>query len=182
MLKTATALILIGFSSQMSPAPFFYSEQISSMLYKCNKQPSDPKVPSYIKDIANKLISVSGTKSKIYIKMTDNYQINAWACPNNVIVLTENLLLFAENNKDQLAGIIGHEISHITLGHNTKEVNTRQDELDADREGVHLANMAGYKGCEYTTYMYNLMSLFGDTHDGSHPPISERIMKLNCPK
>jgi predicted Zn-dependent protease len=76
-------------------------------------------------------------------------------CGGPVVCVNEALLeKVVEGNPNRLAFILGHELSHLTLGHvktNAKAptgllqvVFTREKELAADKEGIKVALEAGY--------------------------------------
>lgn len=60
-------------------------------------------------------------KEKIKLKIIDNEEINAFAFPNNYLVVHTALLLEAKNEAE-LAGVLAHEIAHIENKHVMKKL------------------------------------------------------------
>ena len=60
-------------------------------------------------------------KEKIKLKIIDNEEINAFAFPNNYLVVHTALLLEAKNEAE-LAGVLAHEIAHIVIKHVMKKL------------------------------------------------------------
>ncbi len=100
--------------------------------------------------------------------LPDDYLINAFALPGGHVFIGKGLLNLMET-EDELANVLGHEVEHIDLGHTAERVQvemqlkklpfgevaaipielfqagyTKEQELDADREGTKLAVAAGY--------------------------------------
>jgi beta-barrel assembly-enhancing protease len=55
----------------------------------------------------------------------DNEQVNAFAAPGGIIVITTGMLKFLKN-EDELALILGHEIAHVELHHGVKSVGSEK--------------------------------------------------------
>ena len=67
--------------------------------------------------ILDRLVEVSDRKDIVYfIRIIDQEHINAFALPGGYIFLYQGLIDHAEND-DQIAGVIAHEIAHITARH-----------------------------------------------------------------
>ncbi len=100
--------------------------------------------------------------------LPDVYLVNAFALPGGHIFIGKGLLNLMDS-EDELASVLGHEVEHIDLGHAGERVQieirmkklpfgevaalpielfqagyTKQQELEADREGTKLAVAAGY--------------------------------------
>jgi len=79
----------------------------------------NPKVQEYAKCIANSLIDVIDDKHKAMdweVVVFDDDSINASADPNGKIAVLSGIFKVADT-PDQLAAVLGHEISHATLNH-----------------------------------------------------------------
>jgi predicted Zn-dependent protease len=55
----------------------------------------------------------------------DSEQVNAFAAPGGIIVITTGMLKFLKN-EDELALILGHEIAHVELHHGVKSVGSEK--------------------------------------------------------
>lgn len=75
----------------------------------------------YINNIGQKLVSklVNKEFSKFFFKLVDSSEINAFALPGGYIYITRGLLA-SLNSEGELASVIGHEISHVTMHHGAK--------------------------------------------------------------
>lgn len=100
--------------------------------------------------------------------LPDDYMINAFALPGGHVFIGKGLLDLMDT-EDELANVLGHEVEHVELGHCAERVQietrlkklplgsvaelpieifqagySKQQELEADREGTKLAVAAGY--------------------------------------
>src|SRR3546814_15123234 len=69
------------------------------------------------------------------VQVFDSKEINAFALPGGKIGVYTGLLKVA-TTQDQLAAVIGHDISHVLAGHSASRVSTQTIGSTADREGV----------------------------------------------
>ena len=81
----------------------------------------DKNLQLYVNNIGQKLIRKLSNREfrKFHFKIVDSSEINAFALPGGYVYLTRGLLA-ALNSEAELASVIGHEISHITLHHGAK--------------------------------------------------------------
>jgi predicted Zn-dependent protease len=75
----------------------------------------------YVNNIGQNLINKLSNQEfrKFHFKIVDSSDINAFALPGGYVYLTRGLLA-SLNSEAELASVIGHEISHITLHHGAK--------------------------------------------------------------
>lgn len=146
----------------------------------------------------------------------DTDGVNAFAAPGGFVHITRGALALIRS-ESELAGVLGHEIAHVTRKHTvnaiqkskavqigTAKLSTRGaflnelatqsyamvlensfdrgDELDADREGVLLAQKAGYTGNGLGEFLTRLAARNKDQSQknglfASHPENQERIGK-----
>ncbi len=74
---------------------------------------------------------------------------------NNVITVYTGLLNFVGNNRDQLAFVLAHELSHFMHHHRH---STQQVEFIADGGAIVLMSRAGYNKCQGIKYLKRLNS------------------------
>lgn len=92
------------------------------------------KVQRYVERIGKKLAAQSEQPNEKWtFTVLDTPQVNAFALPGGYIYVTRGLLGLA-NDEAQLAGVIGHEIGHVTAGHSL----LRKDRNDAAQVGLTL--------------------------------------------
>jgi len=60
-----------------------------------------------------------------HIKVVDTDEVNAFAFPGGYFYVNKGLLLAAEN-ESEMAGVMAHEISHVTARHATERLSKAQ--------------------------------------------------------
>lgn len=87
---------------------------------------SDPEIQEYVQDIGQKLSAQAhdGDFQFNFFVVNDN-AINAFALPGGYIGVHSGLIL-ATNSESELAGVMAHEISHVTQRHISRAVYANQ--------------------------------------------------------
>jgi predicted Zn-dependent protease len=81
----------------------------------------NPQLQAYVGDLGQRLARVSHRPQLPYsFKVLDSPVINAFAVPGGYVYLTRGILAYL-NNEAELAGVMGHEIGHITARHTAKQ-------------------------------------------------------------
>lgn len=77
----------------------------------------DPELDTYLNSLGNRLVANSDTPSQrfTFFIVKDN-AINAFAAPGGFIG-THSALILAARNESELAGVLAHEIAHVTQKH-----------------------------------------------------------------
>jgi peptidase M48-like protein len=82
----------------------------------------DERVESYLNTLGKHLAEFApGEKYPYQFKCVNVADINAFALPGGYIYVNRGLIQTADNEA-QLAGVLGHEISHVALRHGTSQV------------------------------------------------------------
>ena len=142
----------------------------------------DGQVNSYMTSLGNSLARVADTRGLTWhFRVVDSKEVNAFAIPGGWVYVNRGLIERSQN-MSQLAGVLGHEIAHVTLRHSVEQMQqmqgagagvtllctltkvcqsgagqtavnvggsalfakfSRQDESEADAEGVKIAVQAG---------------------------------------
>ena len=77
----------------------------------------DPKAESLIAGIVGRLVAVSEDKTQLYrITILNSPKVNAFALPGGYLYVTRGLLSLA-NDSAELAGVIAHEMAHVSSNH-----------------------------------------------------------------
>lgn len=77
----------------------------------------DPKVQSYVESVARPLAAVSERPELPWtFRVVDDPQVNAFALPGGYVYVTRGILAHM-NSEAELAGVLGHEIGHVTGRH-----------------------------------------------------------------
>ncbi len=99
-----------------------YDPQISQMYGVYD----NPKLRKYVDDIGQKMVKISHRPNLKYeIKVMDSPVINAFAVPGGYVYITRGILAYL-NNEAELAGVMGHEIGHITAKHSVNQQSKAQ--------------------------------------------------------
>ena len=82
---------------------------------------NDPEVESYIESIGYRLAANSDSNTLAFtFFVIDSPDINAFAAPGGVIGINSGTIL-GTRNESELAGVIAHEISHVTQRHMARQ-------------------------------------------------------------
>ncbi len=86
----------------------------------------DPQIASYFSDMGYRLVARSDEPGRdfTFVVIKDN-SINAFAAPGGVIALHTGMILLAER-ESEVAGVLGHEIAHITQKHTARAIEQAQ--------------------------------------------------------
>ncbi len=86
----------------------------------------DARLQSYVQGLGRKLASVSHRPNlDWHFTVVDSPVINAFALPGGYIYLTRGILAYLANEAE-LAGVLGHEIAHVTARHSVQQI-TREE-------------------------------------------------------
>ena len=81
----------------------------------------NPKMERYVSSIGQKMAKLSHRPGLTFsFKILDTPAINAFAVPGGFIYVTRGILSYL-NNEAELAGVLGHEIGHVTARHTVKQ-------------------------------------------------------------
>ncbi len=82
-----------------------------------------PSLNVYVADTALRLHSVSEMSNEPFtFTLLDSDMVNAFAIPGGYVYVTRGLMALA-NNEAELAGVIGHEIGHVTARHGAQRMS-----------------------------------------------------------
>ena len=77
----------------------------------------DLELGEYISSLGNRLLAANANNQfAFHFLLVDAPQINAFATPGGIIVINSGLMLAADS-ESELAGVLTHEISHVTQRH-----------------------------------------------------------------
>jgi predicted Zn-dependent protease len=81
----------------------------------------DPELTKYVSDIGLKLAKLSERPNLPWqFAVVDQPAINAFALPGGFIYVTRGILPYLDNEAE-LAGVLGHEIGHVTARHSVRQ-------------------------------------------------------------
>jgi predicted Zn-dependent protease len=82
----------------------------------------DPFLQKYIEKIGKKIASMVNRKAyTFHFKVVDDHRENAMALPGGYIYITRGMLA-ALNSEAEMAGVLGHEIAHVTQRHGARQM------------------------------------------------------------
>jgi predicted Zn-dependent protease len=85
------------------------------------------RVQTYVNDIGQRLAKLSHRANlKWTFTVLDSPDINAFALPGGYVYITRGIMAYLDSEAD-LAGVIGHEIGHVTARHGAQRATRQQD-------------------------------------------------------
>lgn len=85
----------------------------------------DPVVVEYVDRVAQTLVRNSDARVPFTVKVIDSSELNAFALPGGFFFVNSGLILAADEEAE-LAGVMAHEIAHVTARHGTKNATKMQ--------------------------------------------------------
>ena len=85
----------------------------------------DPVVTEYIDRLAQNIVKHSDAKVPFVVKVVDSDEVNAFALPGGYFYINKGLILEAES-ESELAGVMAHEIAHVTARHASERMTKTQ--------------------------------------------------------
>lgn len=79
----------------------------------------DPLSQNYLNDIAYRIVAATGSQQPFHFFLIADNNINAFALPGGFIGINAGLIL-ASKSESELAGVIAHEMAHITQRHHAR--------------------------------------------------------------
>jgi predicted Zn-dependent protease len=94
------------------------SQEVENELPMCK----DPQVDAYLNGLGHKLAALApGAKYPYQFKCVNDGEVNAFALPGGYLYVNRGTIELVANEA-QLAGVMGHEISHVALRHSTAQL------------------------------------------------------------
>ena len=85
----------------------------------------DPVIAEYVDRLGQELVKHSDARVPFVIKVVDTDEVNAFALPGGFFYVNKGLILEAEN-ESELAGVMAHEIAHVTARHASERMTKQQ--------------------------------------------------------
>jgi predicted Zn-dependent protease len=87
----------------------------------------NPRLQAYVNDIGQKLAKQSQRANLVWtFTVLDSPEINAFALPGGYVYVTRGIMAYMESEAD-LAGVLGHEIGHVTARHGAQRATRQQN-------------------------------------------------------
>lgn len=117
--------------------------QVVSQLHANGMILEDPELTHYVNEIGTRLArSTQQSPSDFHFYVIDDDSVNAFALPGGYIGVNAGLLLESEN-ESELAGVLAHEIAHVTQRHIARQIQATQGMSMATAAAMLLAIIAG---------------------------------------
>lgn len=108
-----------GFNMHSLETDINIGKQMAQEVEKSSKLIDDPVVVEYVNRVGQNLVRNSDAKVPFTIKVIDSDEVNAFALPGGFFYVNSGLILRA-TEEAELAGVMAHEISHVTARHGTR--------------------------------------------------------------
>src|ERR1700747_636027 len=95
-------------------------KQLAQEVDRSAKFITDPVITEYVNRVGQNLVRNSDAQVHFTIKVIDSDEVNAFALPGGFFYVNSGLILRAQE-ESELAGVMAHEISHVTARHGTKQ-------------------------------------------------------------
>ena len=81
---------------------------------------NSPQLQTYVNEVGQKLAKQSQRANLTWhFTVVDSPEINAFALPGGYVYITRGLMAYLDS-EEELAGVLGHEIGHVTARHGAK--------------------------------------------------------------
>ena len=100
-------------------------QQIAAEFEQTARLVEDPVITEYVDRVGQNIVKHSDARVPFHIKVVDTDEVNAFAFPGGYFYVNKGLVLAAENEAE-LAGVMAHEISHVTARHATARMSKGQ--------------------------------------------------------
>jgi len=87
---------------------------------------ADPRLQAYVNEVGQKLAKQSHRANlKWTFTVLDSPEINAFALPGGYVYITRGIMAYLDSEAE-LAGVVGHEIGHVTARHGAQRATRQQ--------------------------------------------------------
>ena len=104
---------------------------------------TDPVINEFINRIAQNIVLNSDAKVPFTVKVIDAQEVNAFALPGGFLYVNRGLLEAAENEAE-VAGVMAHEIAHVTARHGIEQASKGQLFQYGSIPLIFLGGLGGY--------------------------------------
>src|ERR1700719_3052853 len=149
---------------------------------RSSKLIDDPVVTEYVNRVGQNLVRNSDARVPFTIKVIDSDEVNAFALPGGFFYVNSGLILRAQE-ESELAGVMAHEISHVTARHGTKNA-TKGELMQLATIPLMLLGPAGWAGYDPNSFVTFFERIQADEKRrpgtipkvfSTHPPTPDRI-------
>lgn len=96
-------------------------KQAHQQVMKQYRPYNDPALQNYVEGLVDEIGRKSHRSNLVYhVTVLDSPQINAFALPGGYLYITRGIMAYM-NSEAELAGVLGHELGHITARHGVRQ-------------------------------------------------------------
>jgi beta-barrel assembly-enhancing protease len=96
-------------------------KEYAQMIESSVKLVRDPVITEYVNRTGQNIVRNSDAKVPFTIKVIDSSEVNAFALPGGFLYVHSGLLLAADDEAE-LAGVMAHEVAHVTARHAMRQM------------------------------------------------------------
>lgn len=100
-------------------------QQLAAEVERNAKMIDDPVITEYVNRVGQNIVRNSDAQVPFSIKVIDDDEVNAFALPGGFFYVNSGLIKLAET-ESELAGVMAHEIAHVTARHGTRQATKGQ--------------------------------------------------------
>lgn len=100
-------------------------KQMAMEVERTSKIIDDPVISEYVNRVGQNIVRNSDAQVPFTIKVVDSEEVNAFALPGGFFFVNSGLIKLAES-ESELAGVMAHEIAHVTARHGTRQATKGQ--------------------------------------------------------
>ena len=129
-------------------------DQIARELYRDTDYVDDPVIAAYVQEIWQRLLAAARTRGELTPELDERFawtillgrdrNINAFALPGGYLGLNLGLVA-AVGSRDELATVLGHELSHVTQRHISRIMSKQGKQMPLMIAGLILGMIAASK-------------------------------------
>ena len=137
-------------------------KQAHNSIMKQKKPLRNAKIQAYVNNLGQQLARQSHRKDIRYtFTVLDDPSVNAFALPGGYVYITTGIMAYL-NSEGELAGVLGHEIGHVTARHGVKQQSAGM--AGAILMSV-LTKKTGGSGKEFNNISKAILSGYGRDHE-----------------
>ena len=117
--------------------------QLAAEIERQVKLVTDPKVNEFVNRVGQNLVRNSDALVPFTFKVIEDDSINAFALPGGFVFVNTGIILTADE-ESELAGVLAHEIAHVTARHGTENATKGQIVNLATIPLIFMGGLAGF--------------------------------------
>lgn len=117
--------------------------QYAAQVEKSAKLVTDPVITEYVNRLGQNLVRNSDSKVPFTIKVVDDDSANAFALPGGFFYVNSGVIQAADS-ESELAGVMAHEIAHVSACHAAREMTRSELANLASLPLIFIGGWAGY--------------------------------------